>query len=140
VPDTTPTSAAQTEETYLGSGRANNYAGDAGLNPGTSTFTYPASVPADTFALSGAWSVTDESLTAVNNAAIALNFQAADVYLDVGGTGTGTVTATVDGKTTTYEVSGAPNIYALVSRKDPERATLHVAVSPGLDLYSFTFG
>ena len=63
---------------------------------------------------------------------------ARDVYLDV--SGTGTLTATVDGKTTSYAVSGAPNIYTLVDRSAAERSTLTVTLSPGLEAYSFTFG
>jgi hypothetical protein len=82
--------------------------------------------------------VGDESITAQDSAAIQLNYDASNVYLDVGGTGT--ITATVDGKTTSYPVSGAPDIYALVSVPSPERGSLTVSLSPGLSAYSFTFG
>ncbi|WP_035794377.1 hypothetical protein [Kitasatospora mediocidica] len=125
-------------ETYLGSARATGYAGDAALAPGTATFHYPAAVPDDQFALTGTWSVDPESLTSKANAGITLNYQADDVYLDVGGTGTITVTA--DGRTTSYPVSGAPNIYTLLNRSTPERGSLQVSLSPGLSVYSFTFG
>jgi cytochrome c biogenesis protein CcdA/thiol-disulfide isomerase/thioredoxin len=137
VADTTP-SAALTPEMYLGSDRADYYAGDSPLGPGTKTFPVPSSVPGDGFALGGTWSVGEESLTARANAAIALNYDAHDVYLDVGGTGT--LTVTEGGKTTTYKVSGAPNIYTLVHHKAQERATLRVTLSPGLKAYSFTYG
>jgi cytochrome c biogenesis protein CcdA/thiol-disulfide isomerase/thioredoxin len=138
VKDTTPTDPGQTEETYLGSARANNYAGGTPLESGTATFNFPNSLPDDAFALSGTWTVSDESLTTKTTAGITLNFNADDIYLDVGGTGT--LTATVDGKTTTYQVSGAPNIYTLLSRTTPERGNLQVTLSPGLSAYSFTFG
>ena len=94
-------------------------------------------MPGNEFALSGTWLARDESLTARENASIALNFVADDVYLDVGGTGT--ITATVDGRTTTYQVAGAPNIYTLVHGDRAERV-LTVSLSPGLQAYSFTFG
>jgi cytochrome c biogenesis protein CcdA/thiol-disulfide isomerase/thioredoxin len=138
VADTTPTSADQTPETYLGAGRENSYARNSMYEPGTQTFSYPSSIPDDEFGLSGTWVVSDESLTATKNAAIRVNFLAGHVYLDVGGTGT--ITATVDGKTTTYNVSGAPDIYTLVNRKTQQRSTLDVTLSPGLTAYSFTFG
>ncbi len=138
VADTTPTSPTQTPETYLGSERAQNYAGKSPLEPGTRTFTAPSTVPDDGFVLSGGWKVGGEALTARSGAAITLNFQAAHVYLDVGGTGT--VTATTGGRTTTYRVSGAPDIYSLLDRKTQERAMLRVRLSPGLSAYSFTFG
>ena len=136
VADTTAASPYQTPEAYLGSARAGSYAGLPAS--GTRTFRYPSSVPADEWALSGTWSVGSEALTARKNAAIKLSFLAGDVYLDVGGTGT--VTATVSGKTSTYMVSGALDIYTLVRRNSPERATIQVTLSAGLSAYSFTFG
>jgi thioredoxin family protein len=54
--------------------------------------------------------------------------------------GTGTVTATVDGQTTSYTVSGAPNIYTVLDRTTEERGTLVLTLTPGLIAYSFTFG
>jgi hypothetical protein len=85
--------------------------------------------------------VAGESLTARADVGITLSFEADEVYLDVGGTGT--ITATVDGKTTSYPVSGAPNIYTLVDRKAgtaQSQDILRVTLSPGLSAYSFTFG
>jgi cytochrome c biogenesis protein CcdA/thiol-disulfide isomerase/thioredoxin len=138
VADTTPTEA-QSPETYLGSKRANSYAGDGPTGSGaTGTFHYPGSVPVNEFALAGVWNVGDEALTSGQNAGIRLHFQARDVYLDVGGTGT--ITATVNGKTTKYPVSGAPNIYPVVHSSDSLQTTLDLTLSPGLSAYSFTFG
>ncbi|MGH3274650.1 MAG: cytochrome c biogenesis protein CcdA, partial [Streptosporangiaceae bacterium] len=136
VADTTPSSPSQTPETYLGSERASGYAGKSGA--GTQGFAFPAQIPPGEWALSGTWTIGGEALTAGKNAAIKLNFTAADVYLDVGGTGT--ITATVNGKATTYQVSGAPDIYALVAQHEQESAAIEVTLSPGLSAYSFTFG
>ncbi len=136
VPDTTPT-AQQTPETYLGAERADSFTGGQ-LPEGTQTIGYPETVPDDEFALTGTWSITDESIAAVKDSGIALSFLANDVYLDVGGTGT--ITATVDGKTTSYAVSGAPDIYTVVHRTSSERALLKLTLTPGLTAYSFTFG
>src|SRR5262249_15581782 len=87
VPDTTPNTAAQTAETYLGSERVNSNANTStgALANGTKTFSYPSDVPDDAFALTGTWTVTDQSITSGNGAGIRLNFDASDVYLDVGG-------------------------------------------------------
>lgn len=98
----------------------------------------PAVLPDNAFGLAGAWAVTAESITAGPGATVTLNFDADDIYLDVGGTGT--VTATVDGVTRKYAVSGAPNIYPLLQRDSDDIGTLRVALSPGLTAYSFTFG
>ena len=50
------------------------------------------------------------------------------------------MTATVDGQTTSYTVSGAPNIYTVLRRTTEERGTLVLTLTPGLSAYSFTFG
>jgi cytochrome c biogenesis protein CcdA/thiol-disulfide isomerase/thioredoxin len=138
VPDRTPTSD-QSPETYLGSARAQYYENNgAPLANGTHTYHYPLNVDPGYFTLSGTWTVTGESITAGKDAGIALNFLADDIYLDVGGTGT--LTVTVDGATTRYPVSGAPNIYTVLQRDRQESGVLQVKLSPGLSAYSFTFG
>ena len=138
VPDRTPTSD-QSPETYLGSDRAQYYENNgAPLTNGTHTYHYPLNVDPGYFTLSGTWAVAGESITAGKDAGIALNFLADDIYLDVGGTGT--LTVTVDGTTTRYPVSGAPNIYTILQRDRQESGVLQVKLSPGLSAYSFTFG
>jgi cytochrome c biogenesis protein CcdA/thiol-disulfide isomerase/thioredoxin len=137
VADTTPTSTGQTPESYLGSQRADNYGGATSAG-GTQPFRFPARLGDNEWALSGTWTVGGEDLTSGRNAAIELNFNAANVYLDVGGTGT--ITATVNGKSTSYRVSGAPDIYTVVHLVRQQSGTLMVTLSPGLNAYSFTFG
>jgi cytochrome c biogenesis protein CcdA/thiol-disulfide isomerase/thioredoxin len=138
VADTTPRSYAQTPETYLGSERADNFAGHGDLGSGDRHFDSPGSLPPDSFALSGSWSVSGEYLDSARDAALKLRFNASDVYLDVGGTGT--ITTTVDGATTTQHVSGAPDIYTVAHTSSPKAGQLVVSLSPGLRAYSFTFG
>ncbi len=141
VDDETPTSDDLTPETYLGVTLQQTFAGSPPLAAGARTYTFPAAVPDDQFALSGVWAAGDESITAQHDSAIRLNFHAGAVYIDVGGTGT--MEATVDGRISTIQVSGAPDAYPLVP-PDPSgkvrRSTLTVALSPGLTAYSFTFG
>ena len=137
VPDRTPTSQ-QSPETYLGGKRAAYYGGTDPLSAGTHTYRYPADIQPGSYALDGTWTVGDESITAGEKASIGLYFQAGDVYLDV--SGTGTLTVRVDQKTTTYQVSGAPNIYPILHRATPQTGLLQVTLSPGLSAYSFTFG
>ena len=50
------------------------------------------------------------------------------------------VTATFEGKTTTYKISGPPDIYPLVHGTAQQRGLLRVHLSRGLAAYSFTFG
>jgi thiol-disulfide isomerase/thioredoxin len=143
MPDTTPADAEQTPETYLGSERVDSFAGNVGsasrsYASGTRTYGYPSSLARNEFDLTGTWTIGDESITSGAHAGIKLYFDADDVYLDVGGTGT--VTAVLGGKTTVYHVSGAPDIYTVVSGTTPQSQILTLTLSPGLSAYSFTFG
>jgi cytochrome c biogenesis protein CcdA/thiol-disulfide isomerase/thioredoxin len=138
LPDLTPTWPYQTPETYLGAARAQTYGGDTPLRPGTANFTAPAKLDEDSFALAGTWAVSDESITAKKDAVITLDYTADDIYLDL--SGTGSVTVSVQGTTKTYAVGGAPNIYTVLHGSTPVAGTLKATLSPGLSAYSFTFG
>jgi cytochrome c biogenesis protein CcdA/thiol-disulfide isomerase/thioredoxin len=137
VPDTTPGDDDQSPETYLGSDRA-QFGADGPLDNGTRTYPPAAPPVPGSFALSGTWTVGGEAITSGRQASIELNFSADDVYLDVGGTGT--ITARFGGTTKTFHVSGAPDIYPVVSGSSPRQGVLTVTLSPGLSAYSFTFG
>ena len=136
LPDTTPTDTDQTPETYLGSERVQGYAGSTAY--ATGEFSEPAALPADTYGLSGAWTIAQQQITAGKGAGIKLSFHASDVYLDVGGTGTLTVSS--GGQTKVIRVSGAPDIYTVATEPSPQDAVVTIGLSPGLQAYSFTFG
>jgi cytochrome c biogenesis protein CcdA/thiol-disulfide isomerase/thioredoxin len=136
VPDTTPTDPDQTPETYLGADRAQYYSG--GTPYTTGQFTPPATLPANSFALAGAWTIAQQSITAGSGARITLAYHASYVYLDVGGTGTLTVTA--GGTSKVIPISGAPDIYTVAARQPAQDGTVTIGLSPGLAAYSVTFG
>jgi cytochrome c biogenesis protein CcdA/thiol-disulfide isomerase/thioredoxin len=136
VPDTTPDNPNLSPETYLGSERAQYYAGTGGYTTGQ--FTAPARLPANSFGLAGSWTVAPQSITAGNGAEIKLAYNASDVYLDVGGTGTLTVSS--GGATKVIRVSGAPDIYTVATEQPAQDGTVTIRLSPGLAAYSFTFG
>ena len=142
VPDLSPTNPHQTPETYLGTERAEGYAGPTSYADGTRSFIMPKSVPQDRYGLAGTWTIAGESITAKGGSAITLRYDASKVYLDVGGTGTLTVTqgGSPASAATTLKVSGAPDIHTVVSTTSPTRGTVTIRLSPGLSAYSFTFG
>ena len=136
VPDTTPDDAAQTPETYLGAERQQGYHGSTPYVSGQ--FAPPATVPANSFALAGTWTIGQESITAGQGAGITLAFHASKVYLDVGGAGTLTVSA--GGTSKVIRVFGAPDIYTVAAEQPAGDGTVTIRLSPGLAAYSFTFG
>ncbi|MGB6209408.1 cytochrome c biogenesis protein DipZ [Mycobacterium sp.] len=136
--DTTP-EGGLTPETYFGVGKMVNYAGDGGYDKGRRNFTFPRSVPDDTFALQGPWTLDYEGTTADGDiSSIKLNYRAKNVYIVVGGTGTMTVVR--DGKTTTMPISGPPTAHRIVTGNDVARGLLDVQLSKGLQAFSFTYG
>jgi cytochrome c biogenesis protein CcdA/thiol-disulfide isomerase/thioredoxin len=136
LPDTTPTDPGQTPETYLGAERVQYYGGSGSY--ATGQFTLPASLAANSFALSGGWTITQQSITAGSGAGITLAYHASYVYLDVGGTGTLTISA--GGTSKVIRASGAPDIYTVASQQTAQDGTVTIRLSPGLAAYSFTFG
>ena len=134
--DTTPRTRL-TPETYLGVDRALNYGGGGDYKSGA--FSYPPQLASDRFALSGRWKLDDQGATAdSDDAAILLNYTAKDVYVVVGGTGTLTVTR--GGKTTTTAIGGPPTLHQIVADEAARGDRLDMRVSPGLQVFSFTFG
>jgi cytochrome c biogenesis protein CcdA/thiol-disulfide isomerase/thioredoxin len=138
VPDTTPTDAEQSPETYLGDDREQYYAGATAYKAGQHQFTPAASLATNSYGLSGTWTVGDQAITAGRGAGITLAYHASYVYLDVGGTGTLTVSS--GGKTEVIHVSGAPDIYTVATQPSAQNGTATIKLSPGLAAYSFTFG
>ena len=63
APDTTP-NASLTPETYFSVGKVVNYAGGGSYDEGKANFTFPASLPDDSFALQGPWALDYEGATA----------------------------------------------------------------------------
>ncbi|RAU96958.1 cytochrome c biogenesis protein DipZ [Mycobacterium colombiense] len=128
-----------TPETYLGVGKSGNYGGTGDYRQGAATLNYPPNLADDKFALRGRWTLDDQGATAYgDDSAVRLNYSAKDVYAVVGGTGTLTVTR--DGKTTTTPIGGAPTLHRIVADDAAHRDQLDMHVSKGLQVFSFTFG
>ncbi|MBT0993449.1 cytochrome c biogenesis protein DipZ [Cellulomonas sp. DKR-3] len=133
---------SRTPETFLGIGKRNNLAG--GYREGESTYRLPAEQPADTVALGGTWTTDYQGATAGPDAALRLRYHGDVVRMVVGGEGQVRVTvrddegAVVDRRT--VDVSGPPDGRDLVRDDGPGAGTLEIALDPGLQVYSFTFG
>jgi cytochrome c biogenesis protein CcdA/thiol-disulfide isomerase/thioredoxin len=138
APDTTPR-LSLTPETYFGVGKVVNYAGSGVYDKGQASFTFPPALPDDTFALQGPWTLDYQGATADSDASsIKLNYHAKNVYIVIGGTGNLTVTR--DGTTTTVPISGPPTSREIVTGNDVARGVLDVHSSKGLQVFSFTYG
>jgi hypothetical protein len=136
--DTTPQTRL-TPETYLGVDKSGNYGGTGDYKAGVATLSLPPTLPDDKFALRGTWNLGEQAATADgDDSSIRLNYTAKDVYAVVGGTGS--ITVTRDGKTTTTPIGGAPTLHRIVADDAAHRDQLDMRVSKGLQVFSFTFG
>lgn len=136
--DDPTTNGSRTPETYLGYGRAKYFANGT-LTKGEGTFTFAANQPADSFSLEGAWTVEPQHITPTSGEAkLRLNYHGKQVNLVL--SGEGTITTTLNGQTHTHTISGVPNALELVATDTTQEGTIDITVSPGVQLYSFTFG
>ena len=136
--DDTAPAQNTTPETYFGVGKVINYRGTGQYDEGAMVFDYPLTLPADSFALSGPWSLDYQGATANSDeSSIRLNYHAKKVYLVAGGTGT--IAVTRGAQSTTVPISGPPTSHLLVADDHTEAATLEVHLTKGLQAFSFTY-
>ena len=136
--DTTPQTKL-TPETYLTPTRSSNFGGDGAYQAGTATFGFPASLAGRQVRPAGALVAGRPGATADgDDDAIRLNYTGKNVFAVVGGTGT--ITVTRDGKTTTTPIGGPPTLHQVVADDSARRDQLDMQVSKGLQVFSFTFG
>jgi thiol-disulfide isomerase/thioredoxin len=139
VPDKTPTSDALTPESYVGYDRLNNAVGSPVVPDRAITYRAPSSIPDNSLAFGGNWTVHSEEATAGPGATLALQFTADDVYLVM--SGHGTVDVSYNGRhLTTVDVGGVPTLYTLFSATALQTGVLSLGLSPGIEAYDFTFG
>jgi cytochrome c biogenesis protein CcdA/thiol-disulfide isomerase/thioredoxin len=138
VPNETPTTPIN-PETYVGYSRLQYLLPDTNVARNTpAVYQFPPSLPPGGFGLSGTWTEHAEHATAGADAQLELGFQAHDVYLVLGGTGT--LDVAINGvHTRTIDVSGIPKLYTLF-RGSLTDAVLLLKASPGIEAYDFTFG
>ena len=138
VDDDAGTDSPRTPETYLGSSRASGFAQGA-LQKGRHSFSFPSDLKADTFALDGTWKVDSQSIAPADGPGrLRLSYRGKQVNLVV--SGEGDLTWRVNGRTHAAHVSGVPNGMELVRTDEVGSGVLELQASPGLELYSFTFG
>lgn len=103
-------------------------------------YHFPKSLSATTWALSGVWNLHAEEASAVKDARLEINYDAQDVYLVMGGTGTVTISAGTGTAVTTIDVAGVPRLYTLVHAGSTSTGTMVLTFTSGVEAFDFTFG
>lgn len=145
-------SSMLTPKTYLGYGRATNFASpETVVHDQLSTYSYPQELTADHWALKGKWTIyPDKIISGDSGAAIKLHFNARQVYAVMGADKAihakvviFTLPVPASGhKETSEQITILRNqLYTLVSLKQENEGMVElIAMSPGLEIYTFTFG
>src|ERR1019366_8382300 len=84
-----------TQESYLGYSQLQYDVGTSAVHDRAADYHAPSTIPSNSLAFDGTWTVHKEKATAGDHARIQLQFTAHDVYLVLGGQGT--VAASFDG-------------------------------------------
>jgi cytochrome c biogenesis protein CcdA/thiol-disulfide isomerase/thioredoxin len=128
----------RTPESYLGYTRIGNYFGSPVKPDRPATYRFPASLPGDSFAYAGTWSVESERILSGPGARLRLNFLARSVHLVL--TGRGAVHVKLNGRPLRTVNVTADKLYTLASQTDAREGLLELSFTPGLSAYAFTFG
>jgi len=152
-----PTTTAQTQETYLGYARAKNFAHEGAIARDASvTYNFPKDVPHNMWALDGDWALALENITSQKaGASLRLNFTARKVFLVLGTRDGNPIDVhitlngvpvekfggvDVDKNTSTLKVDHEM-LYELIDQSQSANGLLQIkADQPGLQAYAFTFG
>ncbi|HBD7060403.1 TPA: hypothetical protein KKW48_003191 [Legionella pneumophila] len=145
----------QTPETYLGYARAEHFSSPGAISKDkTAQYTFPPSLEQNEWALQGSWNIMpDKIVSNENNAAIKINFNARKVYIVMGNTTNKAIRVNLllngkkidiekgkDVEHSSIEVN-KNTIYEALVFSQPTNGILQLtASSPGLEIYTFTFG
>jgi len=146
-----------TPEIYVGSNRGQTYGLSNGENYSAvgATTTYPDAQPQDLdhVLLTGTWTNHGDYMTAGANAHVRLKWHALAIYVVAGSSaGQITVPVTIDGSAVKSYERGSSlsssstltvsrnDLYAIAANFDPGSHTIDLAVPPGFEIFTFTFG
>jgi cytochrome c biogenesis protein CcdA/thiol-disulfide isomerase/thioredoxin len=138
VADTTPQELT-TPESYLGYARLDRFASGQPILDTAARYRFPQRLRQDELAYAGTWTVEPSRIVAGPDARLRLRFQARNVFLVLGGSGS--VDVFVDRRhLRTVHVSGTPRLYTLARFPRLRRGLLELRASPSVEGYAFTFG
>ncbi|MFY9782583.1 MAG: cytochrome c biogenesis protein DipZ [Acidimicrobiales bacterium] len=103
-------------------------------------YKFPKSLSLGLFAFSGVWDDHLQEATSGKQAGLEISYEARDVYLVMGGSGTVSIADGNGMASRTLRVGGVPRLYTLFHSKSTSVGTLVMKVSPGVKAYDFTFG
>lgn len=136
---------SQTPETYLGYVRADHFFSEEAVKKDEAQqYSYPKILPKNAWALQGQWIVTPEKIIAAQaGAKLKIHFYAAKVFAVMGTKSNKPIEVKIwldAAKKKSLKVNHH-DLYTLMVLEQPADETLELeAITPGLEIYTFTFG
>ncbi len=145
----------QTPETYLGYARARNFSSNESVKQDKEApYSFPSQLTIHHWALQGNWRImSDRIIAEQKDAAIEINFHARKIFMVMGNTTDKAIRVKLllNGKDITSQKNkdfedssilvNKHSIYEIVSLDTSSNAILRaIAMEPGLEVYTFTFG
>lgn len=133
----------RTPETYLGFGKATSYASKESISPNTfKEYSYPDTLFANHFALSGSWKFTDEYIESKTGSELELNYFSKNVFLVMESeTAETQVEVYLDNKLTETISISANKLYDMVKQEEAGAHILKLKfLNDGTRVFAFTFG
>ena len=129
-------------EMYFGLERVAMLASPEPAHRGASTYTAPAHLPLNQFALVGRWNLSEEKATlAKDGGAVRLHFHSAKVYMVASSPTPVTLSISVDGKPQPPVTVQQSQLYTLFNSSDYRDHMLTLTVpKAGFQAFTFTFG
>ena len=129
-------------EMYFGLARLQMLASPQTPRAGTMTYTAPAMLPLNRFALLGAWNLAPEHATsAADGSAVQLRFSSGKVFMVASSSTPVTLAVTVDGAAQKPVTVQESRLYTLFDSNDYRTHMLELSVPrTGLEAFAFTFG
>src|ERR1700750_328475 len=124
----TPTEL-RTPESYLGYERIGNYDGSPIRANRPAQYRFKPSLPKDSFAYAGTWTVGKQRILAGPNARLRLNFLAQSVHLVL--TGRGDVHVKLNGRALPTVHVTADQLYTLATQKGARGGRPELGLTPG---------
>lgn len=155
MPAEEPIAQNETPETYLGYSRAEHYSSPQSVKEDQATeYSFPNELTQNNWALQGRWKIiSDRIISDQKNATIEINFHARKVFIVMGNATNKAIKVRLllNGKTIQTEkgkdvANSSINVnnyslYEVIALSQPGNGILQViATSPGLEVYTFTFG
>jgi thiol-disulfide isomerase/thioredoxin/sulfite exporter TauE/SafE len=133
---------ATTPETYVGTARAERFAGKPQFGTRAYSPVAPAKLAVSHFSLGGIWTIGPQAARAKLGATLAGKIHARDVYVVLSPPpgGPGRVQVSIDSRTPRTIVVDKQRLYTLAHFASDQTHLLTLRPQPGVAAYSFTFG